>query len=203
MSLQAAATIPNNFCTAFYTLSEKLGIDLQWPCPEDVSSGQKHQPILIWGGSGSVGQYALQILAHWGYTNVIATASLKHHEMVNSFGATHVVDYRDPAAVGKIRALVDSSKSTAHLRVFDCIDSKQFSMRPVSEIATQSNTIVAALLPVVISRPSASDPNAKVQIATRVADEADWAPGVQVIGVATYFYESVSQFLSSKSIFDS
>ncbi len=54
---------------------------------------EKGQTILIHGGAGAVGAYAVQLAAHIGAT-VIATASGGDEEYLNSLGASQVIDYR-------------------------------------------------------------------------------------------------------------
>ncbi|GAA6040361.1 hypothetical protein JCM8097_007575 [Rhodosporidiobolus ruineniae] len=53
------------------------------------------EPVLVWGGSTSVGLYAVQLLKLSGYT-VIATASEKNFGVVKDYGADAVYSYSDP-----------------------------------------------------------------------------------------------------------
>src|SRR6202011_3388396 len=54
---------------------------------------EKGQTILIHGGAGAVGAYAVQLASHAGAT-VIATASGDDEAFVTSIGASRVIDYR-------------------------------------------------------------------------------------------------------------
>ena len=55
---------------------------------------EKGQTILIHGGAGAVGAYAVQLASHAGAT-VIATASGDDEAYLNSLGASRVIDYRE------------------------------------------------------------------------------------------------------------
>src|SRR5882672_9945847 len=55
---------------------------------------EKGQTILIHGGAGAVGAYAVQLASHAGAT-VIATASGGDEAYLNSIGASRVIDYRE------------------------------------------------------------------------------------------------------------
>jgi len=63
-----------------------------------------HEPktILVWGASGSVGSYAVQIGALLGHT-IIGVASANNHDFVKSLGAKYVVDRQNPAAIEEIK----------------------------------------------------------------------------------------------------
>jgi NADPH:quinone reductase-like Zn-dependent oxidoreductase len=54
---------------------------------------EKGQTILIHGGAGAVGAYAVQLASHTG-ANIIATASGDDEAYLNSLGASRVLDYR-------------------------------------------------------------------------------------------------------------
>ncbi|KAL4799007.1 GroES-like protein [Aspergillus venezuelensis] len=183
--LHEAATMPTNFCTAFYTLSDKLKLDLPWPRPASFTPKDAGIPILIWGAGTSVAHYAVQILKHWGYTNIIATASLKHHHKLRQYGAKHTFDYRNPDVTKAVKECIGASGGRS-IRVFDTVSSKVSSLLHISRIATKPGSIVAAVLPVVINGPSHPD---GIKLSPDVAGEADWAVGIEVHPVVSYAYE--------------
>jgi NADPH:quinone reductase-like Zn-dependent oxidoreductase len=183
-------TLPNNFVTVFNAVTVDFGLTLPWPRPTEYQAPNADDLILIWGGSSSVGQYALQILSYYGYRNLIATASASHHQLLHSFGATKVFDYKDSDVVAQI---LDFTKSLGRARpaipfVLDCIGSKFGALAPIAKIA-QKGAKVAVLLPVIVR--DASDTVAP-EYSMDTQASADWAEGVTVSGVRTHFYLNVS-----------
>jgi len=67
---------------------------------------EKGQTILIHGGAGAVGAYAVQLAAHAGAT-VIATASGNDEAYLKSIGADRVIDYREAHFENVLREKVD------------------------------------------------------------------------------------------------
>jgi len=67
---------------------------------------EKGQTILIHGGAGAVGAYAVQLASHAGAT-VIATARGDDEAYLNSIGASRVVDYREAQFEEVLREKVD------------------------------------------------------------------------------------------------
>jgi NADPH:quinone reductase-like Zn-dependent oxidoreductase len=75
-----AAAVPLSALTAWQALFDH----------GDVQTGQR---VLIHGGAGGVGSFAVQ-LARWRGAHVTATASARDAELVRDLGADEVVDYR-------------------------------------------------------------------------------------------------------------
>jgi NADPH:quinone reductase-like Zn-dependent oxidoreductase len=67
---------------------------------------EKGQTILIHGGAGAVGAYAVQLASHAGAT-VIATASGDDAAYLSSIGASRVIDYREAQFEKVLREKVD------------------------------------------------------------------------------------------------
>jgi NADPH:quinone reductase-like Zn-dependent oxidoreductase len=67
---------------------------------------EKGQTILIHGGAGAVGAYAVQLASHAGAT-VIATASGDNEAYVKSIGASRVINYREAQFEKVLREKVD------------------------------------------------------------------------------------------------
>src|ERR1051326_5549928 len=79
MSFEEAAAVPLAATTA-------------WQALVDTAKIAKGQTILIHGGSGGVGSFAIQIAKARG-AKVIATASTEHQELLKKLGADVAVDY--------------------------------------------------------------------------------------------------------------
>ena len=67
---------------------------------------EKGQTILIHGGAGAVGAYAVQLASHAGAT-VIATARGGDEAYLKSIGASQVIDYREAQFEKVLREKVD------------------------------------------------------------------------------------------------
>ena len=74
-----AAPIPFGAMSAYHFINEGT-----------INKGDN---VLIYGASGSVGSYALQLAKHYGAT-VAAVTSKKNHEVMKSIGADLVIDYK-------------------------------------------------------------------------------------------------------------
>jgi NADPH:quinone reductase-like Zn-dependent oxidoreductase len=87
ISLEEAASVPVGACTALhYTRRGK------------IKAGQN---VLIYGASGSVGSYAVQLAAYFG-ASVTAVCSQKNAALVKSLGAKKTVDYSEKDFLSKL-----------------------------------------------------------------------------------------------------
>ncbi|GLA03756.1 hypothetical protein AnigIFM60653_003763 [Aspergillus niger] len=124
---EQAATVPLAACTALLALFSKDCLNI----PQN--SGET---VLIWGGTSSVGLYAIQIAKYYGL-NVITTCSTRHHDFVRSLGATVALDYRDAGVVENIKAATNCS-----LRyVFDTIGNDSSSATSSQAISEQGGIL--------------------------------------------------------------
>ncbi|KAK7422352.1 hypothetical protein QQX98_001631 [Neonectria punicea] len=115
ISVTQAAAIPLAALTSWLALFSKDSLDIDRNAGSDAT-------ILIWGGSSSVGLYAIQIAALHGF-NIVTTCSPRHFERVQLLGAKHAFDYRDPNIVQLIN---DAAPGLAY--VFDTIGNETSSV---------------------------------------------------------------------------
>ncbi|EGP90053.1 unnamed protein product [Zymoseptoria tritici ST99CH_3D1] len=99
LSFEEGAIMPLAVLTALSAYTTiGLPLDTKFK-PEDKEA------ILIWGGSSSVGSFAVQTAKSLGFT-VYATAGAKNLEYVKSLGTDAVFDYKSPTVVKDIAAKV-------------------------------------------------------------------------------------------------
>lgn len=220
VTLAQAASVPSNFATAVVTITQNLGLPLPWPVPsspttttttttaEDDDDGDEAQqqkqnlktaPVLIWGAASSVGQYTVQVLSRvWGYSNVLAVASAKHHDALRQWGARACFDYTQPDVVDKILAAVAATQDNKEEGtnnnnnnnipyIVDCIGSVQDTLLPLSKIARRG-TKVAIMLPVIVRHASGTEAPWYAMDVHRVDGTVRWEEGVLLSGVRTHFY---------------
>lgn len=80
---QEAASLPYVACTVWTALISRAGLK-----PNECHKKR----VLVLGGSGGIGSFAIQLLKAWG-AYVVSTCSSDAVELVAGLGADHVVDY--------------------------------------------------------------------------------------------------------------
>ena len=108
MSSEAAATIPLALTTAWLAMLSPFSLGM------DRNQRDGNQ-MLIWGGSSSVGQYAIQIARHYGFE--FATTCTNAELVKGYLGVEkHVFNYRSPTVVEDIKTALPGITY-----VLDCI----------------------------------------------------------------------------------
>lgn len=121
LSLQQAGGVPAAALTAWQALHEHALL----------KAGQK---ILIHGGAGGVGSFAIQ-LAHLAGAYVVATSSAKNHEYLRSLGADEVIDYTSVQfedQVANVDAVIDLVGAQTQARSWRVIKRGGVLVSPVS-----------------------------------------------------------------------
>ncbi|PYI06700.1 GroES-like protein [Aspergillus sclerotiicarbonarius CBS 121057] len=140
LSFQEAATLGSGIHTVGQSLYQTLGLALPTQPTQDAT------PILIYGGSTSVGTLAIQCAKLSGY-QVFTTCSPHNFDLVCGLGADVVFDYNDPESAAHIRKQTNDGLKL----VLDCISlppSVDFSDRALS---TEGGEYLS-LLPAKINR---------------------------------------------------
>lgn len=122
LSLEESAAIPIGAYTALNFLRKA-----------NLKAGQK---ILIYGASGSVGSYAVQLARHFG-ANITAVCSAKNFELVKSLGADKLLDYHAADFISQLET---------YDVIFVGIDQLPFSI--CKKILAKNGTYVNISLPV-------------------------------------------------------
>ena len=86
-----------------------------WRAIHDKLRADEHDSILITGGSGGVGGFAIQIAKTLGLQTIIATCSAQNSEYVSKLGATHVIDYRSEDVLQRVMQITEQQGVTLGL----------------------------------------------------------------------------------------
>jgi D-arabinose 1-dehydrogenase-like Zn-dependent alcohol dehydrogenase len=156
-----AVTVPLAAATAWMALFSPRSLGIK-----------KHalpEAVLIWGGSSSVGLYAIQI-AHAHGIKTITTCSPHNFDLVRSHGATHVFAHSSPTVIEDIRAL-----GIPITYIFDTIGSAP---SPADEPTTTTSSIA--------SRGATTDPAYLCTVRPGLTHTDALAPGVRARDVFVF-----------------
>lgn len=151
-SYQEASVIPLPFATAAQAMFQRL----QLPTPSKPAKSAF--PILINGGTSSVGKYAVQLAKQSGLF-VIATGSKRNHELLTSLGADETIDYSTPDWPSQVRTLTHDNLQHA----FDCISESSTVPQIAKALSPTKGGHIVTILPHKTSEVSDINSKAKVE----------------------------------------
>jgi NADPH:quinone reductase-like Zn-dependent oxidoreductase len=128
---------------AALTIHLSLSPPTTTPDPTNLS-----KRVLIWGGSSTVGSYAIQLASKAGYT-VVTTSSPQYHSQLLSFGATETHDRHDTSLKEKL------TKAGPYEAVLAAADSAEDQTLMASVLAAQGG---GSILSTMGARPGAVVP---------------------------------------------
>lgn len=153
ISYQEAAVLPLAYGTAVQALFQRLSL------PEPIKPAQSAFPVLIYGGTTSVGVYAIQLAKKAGLF-VIATGSKKNNEFLKALGADATIDYNDADWPEQVRKLTNDGLEHA----FDCIAEKGSPQGIAKALSPSKGGHIVALLPVRKLQDEIQAINSKVKL---------------------------------------
>ncbi len=111
----AVALRPSSLSSAEAASMPLVGLTA-WQALHDVGRLSASDTVLITGGAGGVGSFAIQFAKIAG-ARVVTTASAHNHDYVTALGADAVIDYNRPDAVEQLREAAPDGYSL----VFDAV----------------------------------------------------------------------------------
>ncbi|KAJ4982630.1 hypothetical protein SVAN01_11880 [Stagonosporopsis vannaccii] len=153
ITLAEASTVPLASTTAWLALFSKDSLHMDRRTGKDTS-------ILVWGGSSSVGLYAIQFAAMHGF-KVVTTCSPRHFDRVKSLGADYAFDYRAEDVPSSIKKIVPGLS-----HVFDTIGASQSSATASQAIGERGGVLCTV-------RPGKANTESVTE-RTRVTDVLVW-----------------------------
>ncbi|KAG8687884.1 hypothetical protein FRC08_011719 [Ceratobasidium sp. 394] len=128
---EQASTLPTSIVTSVVLLFNNTAFvpPLNGPTASET-------PILILGGSGSIGRACIQMARIAGFSPIITTASSAHAESLKALGATHVFERTVSAAT--VHEVLKASNKPLTLAV-DTVSSAETQLFGLKVLSTQPN----------------------------------------------------------------
>ncbi|KDQ52641.1 hypothetical protein JAAARDRAFT_39892 [Jaapia argillacea MUCL 33604] len=172
ISSDQAASIPLGLATAALGLYGKqptkgsAGLSPPW---EEAGRGKySGKPILVLGGSSSVGQFAIQLAALSGFSPIIATASASNTSFLKSIGVSHLIDRHTPTTelLAEVRSIIGSDPLEI---VYDAVALPD-TQKAGYELLSKGGQIVVTLDPVIDEETAAKEGKKFVHVFGNVND---------------------------------
>ncbi|TFK17633.1 GroES-like protein [Coprinopsis marcescibilis] len=144
-----AASVPVGFSAAYVALYNSAPHGLGYESPITARGKCSGTPIVVLGGSSSVGQYVIQLANLSGFSPIVAIASLKHAKYIKSLGATDVVDRSLPGDTLKAEVKAKVGRENINI-VFDAISSAE-TQQLALDLVAPGGTLIITIPPLVKS----------------------------------------------------
>ncbi|CAL1717200.1 unnamed protein product [Somion occarium] len=193
VTFDQAATVPLGIFTSVVGLYahgwECGGVGLTPPWKPGGRGKYVGQPVVIFGGSSSVGQYTIQLARLSGFSPIITTASPHNNDRVKALGATHTIDRHHPPS--EIIAEVKKITSGPIQIVYDAT-SLESTQKTAYEIVAPGGTLIL-VLPSLIPKEKTS-PDKKIIFTYGTVH----APENRALGIS--LYQNITRLLASGDI---
>lgn len=135
------------------TASDELGASLGVPavtaahCLGGDRRSLAGQTVLVAGGAGAVGHYAIELAKHAGARVVTTVSSEEKAELARAAGADEVVNYRQPGAIEAVRDFAPAVDRIVELALGANLDLDLAVSRAGTEVAIYANEATDPVLP--------------------------------------------------------
>jgi len=144
ITFEQAASVPVGLATAALGLygDRAPGGPVKYAAPWDENGKGKYvgKPIVLFGGSSSIGQYVIQLAKQSGFSPIIVTASAHNAPHLKALGATDVLD-RNADVVAEVEKITGGTPVEI---VFDAISIKS-TQEPAWEILAPGGLLILTL----------------------------------------------------------
>ncbi|KAF5326959.1 hypothetical protein D9619_004334 [Psilocybe cf. subviscida] len=149
ISIDEAASLPVTLSAAYVGLYQSApdGLGLTPPTSSETQGVYGGTPLVIIGGTGSVGQNVIQLAKLSGCSPIIATASPSQFEHLKSLGATHVFDRKLSAT--ELKAAISAICPIPLKYAFDAISIPE--TQEIAHNALDEGGQIAIISPIAIS----------------------------------------------------
>ncbi|KAL5525577.1 hypothetical protein ACEPAG_6913 [Sanghuangporus baumii] len=191
VSFDEAASVPAGLITAAVGLygDRPEGVTKYKPTWEEGGEGlYREKPIVVFGGSTSVGQYVIQFAKLSGFSPIITTASLHNTDLLKSLGASHVID-RNADVSAETKKIIGDTPAEL---IYDAV-SEEVTQKQAWDLLAPGGTLVVIIFPAKIDKGKYKD---KTLIDTVLGNVH--APQTRQLGIS--LYSKLSGLLESGAI---